>query len=209
MSPIPVSIAAEDALSEEVLRKLMSVANQTYAVGPAYVRSGFGYLRRSIRGFNNAARGTPFLVLTDLDQQVCAPTLIRDWLPVPANENLIFRVAVREVEAWLLADRPGIAGFLGVRVASVPCEVEDIPNPKEALINLARRSRRRSLREDIVPPVRSRRVQGPNYNGRLRSFVGAHWNPRHAASYSPSLARTLAKLDGFAPSWSTPAEDSE
>jgi len=37
-----------------------------------------------------------------------------------------------------------------------------------------------SLREDIVPPAGSRRIQGPNYNGRLAAFVREKRDPHLA-----------------------------
>ncbi len=159
---IPVNLAVEDALSESVLRKLLASANQHYAVGTCYSEGGFGYLKRTIGGFNHAARGTPFVVLTDLDNAKCAPSLIHDWLSESRHTNLLFRVAVREVEAWLLADRAAIATFLRVARARVSKSPESLPDPKRELIRLASHSRSRDIRDDIVPPRGSPRTQGPN-----------------------------------------------
>lgn len=103
MNPIPVNLAVEDELSEVVLRRLLADA-RCYAVGTVYGRRGNGYLRKTIVGWNRAARGCPFIVLTDLDNTRCAPSLIAEWLTVPKHPNLLFRIAVREVEAWLLSD---------------------------------------------------------------------------------------------------------
>jgi hypothetical protein len=99
MSTIPVNLAVEDELSDEVLRRLLQYTGRAYHIGATYGRSGFGYLRSTIRGWNRAARGVPFIVLTDLDTHTCPPILIRDWLAEPLNPNLLLRVAVREVEA--------------------------------------------------------------------------------------------------------------
>ncbi|HEX9971235.1 MAG TPA: hypothetical protein VGD14_04115 [bacterium] len=98
-----INLAFEDPLHEAVLRKIFSQFN--FAVGKCFSHGGYGYLKTKIQGFNNAARVTPFLVLTDLDQVECAPILIKEWLPVPKHPNLLFRVAVREVESWVLAHR--------------------------------------------------------------------------------------------------------
>jgi hypothetical protein len=154
-----------------------------------------------IRGFNNAAKGTPFLVLTDLDRILCAPELIRKWLREPLHPNLIFRVAVREVETWLLADGAGLAKFLGIGRILVPGDVDKVDNPKECLIDLARRSPRRDLRQDIVPPPGSTRKIGPNYNGRLISFVKGRWDLSAATLSSPSLERTVKAVTRFVPVW--------
>ena len=99
---IPLHLAVEDPLSEAVLRELLCQSGRPFAIGRCYQRGGFGYLRKTIQGFNNAAKGIPFAVLTDLDRYPCPMALIADWLRVPRHSNLLFRVAVHEVEAWIL-----------------------------------------------------------------------------------------------------------
>jgi len=101
MTGIPVDVAVEDELSEFIVLRLLAVAKPTYHVGVTYRRDGFGYLRRTINGWNAAARGKPFVVLTDLDDALCPADLIGEWLTSAPSPNLLFRVAVREVEAWL------------------------------------------------------------------------------------------------------------
>ncbi len=195
---IPINLAVEDDLSEAVLRRLLQTR---YAVGICYKRGGFGYLKKTIRGFNNASKGMPHIVLTDLDSGECAPALIEDWLPVPTHHNLLFRVAVREVESWVLADCDHFAKFIGIRKTLVPVNVDAIDEPKECLINLTRKSRKRDLREDIVPTEGSTAKQGPDYNGRLISFVKEFWNPYEAMHNSPSLERTIRAVENFQPGW--------
>jgi hypothetical protein len=113
---IPVNLATEDELSESVLRRLLAHADKGYSVGAAYGRRGFGYLRRTITGWNRAARFVPWVVLTDLDRGTCPAALIDEWLTEPKHPNLLLRVAVREVEAWLLADRSTFSGRSGPEV---------------------------------------------------------------------------------------------
>ncbi len=197
-SHIPINLAVEDDLSDAVLRKILPAR---YEVGVCYNRGGFDYLKRTIHGFNNASKGMPYLVLTNLDRVECAPKLIKEWLPIPIHHNLLFRVAVREVETWVLADRDRFAKFVGIRKALVPVDVDAINDPKECLINLANRSRKRELRDDIVPIEGSTAKQGPNYNGRLISFVEEFWNPHEAMHNSPSLERTIKAVENFRPKW--------
>ena len=104
MKPIPVNLATEDELSETVLLKVLKHLNR-FAVGNCYRRGGYGYLRKTISGWNGAARGIPFVLLTDLDDCECPQKLLETWLGTTRHPNLLFRVAVREVESWLLADR--------------------------------------------------------------------------------------------------------
>lgn len=194
---IPLHLVFEDTLSEIAMHKIVAGTNR-FTVGYSYSEGGFGYIKRNIRGFNEAARGCPFFVLTDLDSTHCAPTLIRDWLTVPKHENLIFRVAVREVEAWVLADIEGFSDFTGISRTNFHDNPEDIDNPKEELMRLIMKCRKRSLREDILPKDQFAKI-GPNYNGRLGEFVSTHWNIARAADRSDSLNRALQLLNEFEP----------
>ena len=114
--------------------------------------------------------------------------------------------AVREVEAWLLADAARLGRFLGVPAARIPLSPDTLRNPKQEMVNLARRSRSRSIREDLVPRPEGGRQVGPAYTSRLIEFVqGAAngWRPavvpclrkgEVAAGASNSLARCLRSL---------------
>lgn len=201
MSPIPVNLAIEDELSESVLRTLLRYVDREYFVGTAYGRQGFGYLRKTAPGWNVGARGVPFVLLTDLDDHACPSALIQQWLNAPLHPNLIFRVAVREVEAWLLADRANIARFLSVPQTRVPLTCDDLIDPKRELIGLARRSRSRDIRDRIAPRIDSTAQQGPDYNGCLTAFVRNGWDIPSACAVSPSLARTVHRLIAFIPTW--------
>jgi len=176
-------------------------SGREFAVGQCFQRGGFGYLKNRIKGFNQAAKGIPFLVLTDLDQSPCPPALIAEWLPVDRQANLLFRVAVHQVESWVLADQEAFSKFLGIRKALVPARPDEIVHAKEVLIALARNSRKRELRRDIVPPDGSTRKQGPVYNGRLSWFVQEHWSLVRASRNSPSLMRTRKAIQEFQPSY--------
>src|SRR5271165_1927229 len=151
MSPIPIKLATGDELREVGLRRVLHGVRRGYQVGTAYRRGGFGYLRKTVHGWNRAARGVPFLLLTDLDSWECPRSLIDSWLLEPQQANLLFRVAVREVEAWLLADSENLGAFLGVAPSSVPSQPEILNDPKGALIDLARKSRSANLRDRLVP----------------------------------------------------------
>jgi hypothetical protein len=202
MSPIPVHLAVEDDLSEIVIRRLLVDTGRAYAIGIVFGRGGFGYLKTTANNWNAAAAaGTPILLLTDLDQHPCPSDLIRDWLDNEPHANLLFRIAVREIESWLLADREGFANFLRISAANIPLQPDQVPDPKRTLVNLARRSRSRTLRESIAPRVGSTAVQGPDYNGCLIEFVRNQWSREAAVERSPSLKRTWEKMMTFEPDW--------
>lgn len=190
---IPANAVVEDLLSEIVLRRL---AEPRFAIGTVYGRRGVGYIASQIRAFNNAARGAPWIVLADLDNNACAPGLIRNWLPNGPNPNLILRIAVREVEAWLLADAATFAQMLGIAAHLVPTQPENLPDPKRALIATCRHSRRRELRKDVLPRHPSD-AQGPGYNERVGQFVNSAWQPGVARRSAPSLDRAMNALASF------------
>jgi hypothetical protein len=77
--------------------------------------------------------------------------------------------------------------------------VDDIIDPKQFLINLARRSRYKELREAIVPRSGSSAQQGPDYNGALITYVNDHWDVETAALNSPSLQKMINALVSYNP----------
>jgi hypothetical protein len=201
MNPIPVNLAVEDEISETILRILITRLGRRYCIGTIYRRGGFGYLRRTIHGWNRAAKSCPFIVLTDLDDHACPQALIQQWLPVPKHPNLLFRVAVREVESWLLGDTVNLAQYLGCSPKIMPENPDMLADPKQYLIDIARKSRFFNIRASIVPRVHSTAKQGPNYNGCLAAFVTQKWDISAAMEKSPSLSRTVTRLHHFAPVW--------
>jgi hypothetical protein len=201
MCAIPINLAIEDELSEAVARHLLEHANRQYAIGAAYGQTGFGYLRNTIRGWNRAARGIPFMVLTDLDRYPCPAALIQDWLAEPLSPNLLLRVAVREVEAWLLADNTNLAQFLNVPERRLPKDPDTLTDAKATLIHLAGESRTRDVRVRIAPRIGSTAKQGREYNASLSEFVRSSWDVAAAQARSPSLNRAVQRLATFTPIW--------
>lgn len=190
---IEVQVAVEGRLDEAVVRRLLLACDAR----PGLVRGkrGRGYVLTRFRGYNESARyGRLWFVLVDLDRSPdCAPELVADALPEPA-EGMCFRVAVREVEAWLLADRAGFAKWAGVRTSLIPDDVEAIARPKERLVDIVRESSRRERREALVPHPDSGRVAGPAYTSVLTEFVATDWDIEAAARAAPSLARAIRCL---------------
>ena len=202
MRPIPINIAVEDLLSEAEAKRLLADSGKEFSVGVVYNRGGFGYLKKTVRGWNNAAKGVPFFLLTDLDADACASALMASWLPNSIHPNLIFRVAVREVESWLLADRTNFSNFLGIAKAKLPEWPDELPDPKATLVGLASKSSRSQIKARIVPRPKSTAKQGRDYNECLCEFVMAKWSPNEADLNSPSLSRCRRRLAEFLPTWS-------
>ncbi len=191
----PFVLVVEDALSEAVLCKMM--ATSSLAIEGVICTRGNDQIRQGIAKFKNASNVLPHVVLTDLDRYPCAPALLEDWGATDLPPRLLFRIAVREVEAWLLADREGVAHFLQIPLTKLPLYPELEGDPKQALINLARKSRNKKLKSEIVPAAGSRVPIGPLYNPRMIEFARDHWDILRASENSESLGRAMKRISEF------------
>jgi len=198
MTPVsvPVSVLVEGDIDEAVARRLLHQAGLT--CGTVYGKKGKRYLLDRLGKYNQAARFSAWLVLVDLNRDaVCAPDFVRDNLTYP-TPCIRFRVAVRGVEAWLLADAERLASFLGVARSGIPSNPDAQNDPKGALVRIARRSQRKQLRQDMVPRPGSGAAVGPGYTSRIKEFVTVsdhRWRPEVAAQHSDSLRRCIASLE--------------
>jgi hypothetical protein len=194
--PIVISGAVEGLLDEAIVRRLVEELGVT--PGSVYGKYGKAFLREKIDAYNQAARFAPWVVIVDLDHDAdCAPPFRESWLPNPA-QYMCFRVAVREIEAWLVADRNHLAKFLSVGASRIPQDPEALDNPKRTMVDIAKFSRRRDIREDMVPQPDSGRKVGPAYTSRLIEFVRdpkRGWQPSVAAESSDSLNRCIHRLE--------------
>lgn len=194
-----ISGAVEGLVDETVIRRLVREAGGS--LDRVYGRNGKTHLKRDLGGYNHAAQHAPWVVAVDLDHDAeCAPPFCREWLPRPAT-HMCFRVAVREIEAWLLADREHLARYLSVATLRVPPNPETLDDPKQTMVNLARNSRRRDIREDMVPRQNSGRTVGPAYSSRLIEFVETEWRPEVAARQADSLRRCRERLRELISNW--------
>ena len=107
------------------------------------------------------------------------------------------RVAVRAVEAWLMADRQSFATFLGVGVKRIPREPDQVADPKHAVVELARESSKRVIREGLVPSEAGGRRIGPAYTDEMIQYVRRRWSPSRARAASSSLARAFERCETF------------
>lgn len=189
-----VNIATEDELSEAVAVRLVTEAFGNGKIGNRLGRKGNGYLRINLPRFRQMANREPVLILTDLDNTNCAPTLLQQWSAGQAfPENLLLRVSVRETEAWLLADRAGMANLLGISQNKIPVDPESLPDPKRFLLGLAQNAKR-AVRSELIVAKGAVASQGLGYNRLLSSFVLSDWQLEDAANSSVSLSKAVARL---------------
>jgi len=196
---IPINLAIEDELSENTLRRILKQSGRNFYICNCFGRQGKGFLSKRRDVFYNASKGSPFVLLVDLNNKECAPLLVKEWYPYGVHNNLIFRIAIREVESWLFAHKDAFANFLGVNKRLIPENPDDVINPKKLLIEIASKSRNRELREAIVPNIRSTAKVGPDYNGALLKFVQYFWDVNVAKNHSPSLRKAFNAILNFQP----------
>lgn len=202
-----LSGAVEGPSDEAVWNRLASRVD--VIVHRIQIQNGKTNLRRALPGYNAAAVRAPWLVLVDLDQEFdCSAALVADWLTAPST-FMRLRVVVRAIEAWLLADDERFSAFFAVRRTSIPGAPDNLPDPKQSLLNLVAQSKRTAVRDDMVPRPGSGRRVGAAYTSRLIEFAQSEemgWRPEVAAKRSPSLARCLKRLNeaiDTAPEWQT------
>lgn len=158
-------------------------------------KGGWDTFWRECARYNEAARHAgPILGLADLEQEPCPSGLIANHLPAGRQPGFVVRIAERMIESWLLADRTRLSAYLRVSAARISGDPETYPHPKQALVDIARHSSRRDVREDIVPEEGSKGIVGRGYTLRLGEFVRRHWMPLDAQRNSPSLARAITAI---------------
>lgn len=97
-----------------------------------------------------------------------------------------------------MADRQNFADLLEIPVNRVPVSPDDLLDPKQALLNLAREGSG-VIRSDLLPQRGSIASQGLGYNRRLGEFVSNQWNLIGAAANSNSLSRAVVRLQELTP----------
>ena len=189
---LPVSYVVEGLVDAAAIKRLIVIAG--LQPGVEFITNGKRNLDRRISGFNHAARHTPWIAVRDLNHDAdCPPNLIERLLPEP-SEFMCFRIAVREIESWFLADSEGISRFLSVPKSRLPNNPEHLFDPKLELVNLARRSRRREVRSGIVPEQGSDRSVGPGYTDMMVEFASTHWSLEAAMENADSFRRAYNRL---------------
>ncbi len=194
--PVFISGAVEGASDEPVFRRI--VEQRGGVVHRLQVQNGKSGLKRALPGYNAAARHSPWLVLVDLDRDFpCPGALVANWLPAP-SEHMCLRVAVRQIEAWLLADAERFASFFAVRRGAIPANPDGLEDAKQVVLDLVTSSRRSAIRQDMAPRTGSGRRVGPAYTSRLIEFVtnpSEGWRVDVAMLNSRSLQKCIARLD--------------
>lgn len=190
-----VYLAAEDVPGLAVGRRLVA-EQRVLSVYRVKLGFGFGNLKKKAPDYDQMGKnGFPVLMLTDLDTAPCPSGKIHGWLGHKPSRGFLFRICVREVEAWLLADREAMAEFLKIKEEQVPDAPEALTDPKATLIKLAQKAPRK-IRIGMTPqgsaPI------GPDYNDLLSGFISDRWSITRASDRAPSLVRARRRVADLA-----------
>lgn len=196
MIPKLVTIAVEGPSDVPVVAKILAGAGLTINV--IHGRGGKGVIDSSLNGYNRAAAYSPWLVLRDLDSDASCAAELRLSLLGTESKWMRFRIPVRAMEAWLLADTEQISRFLRVKSSLVPPDPDGLSDPKGALVNLARKSPIAALREDMVPAEGMTGRVGRGYVSRVSGFATDRWRPDVAMTRSDSLKRCIRRVQELA-----------
>ncbi len=191
-----IHLIVEGQLELPVGRKL--IGHCGHSAGMEDPLRGCGNIRRKAYKYAPLVMsGDGVLVLTDFMDSGCAcvpQALIEYRAESVRHRAFLYRFAVPELESWLLADAAGLSNFLRIARSKIPDQPEELSDPKRTLVNLARSSKKRAVREALVPPEGSSGVVGRLYVPMLSEFVESFWNIDAAVQKAPSLARCVSRL---------------
>ncbi len=199
----PIAIATEDQLSEAIALRLISDITTPHFIQHKLGRKGNGYLRSKMNSWYQMAQQQVMVVLTDLDRANCLVEFRDQWLVAEPPKNLLLRIAVREVESWVLADHVAMRELIGAK-GVLPGAPDELADPKQSLLKLAK-SAPKQIREDLLKTINGNLAQGLGYNARLTAWVHSEWCPQRAAERSPSLARARLRLNEVVGAFALPA----
>ena len=206
-----VFIVGEDTACKAVIRRIIAFcANAKHTpiqILPQQFPVRGGGIKNKIKNFNKLSVHTPVILLTDLDNNICPPMFITALLDGDRkNENFVLSIAVDEVEAWLLADREGIARYFDISIERIPfpskitmqgrVEKTEISCPCKTslyfVLQILPYSRNKTLIKQLTP--RKGAVKGPEYNIGMTPFIQNHWNIEAAMKNSDSLAGMINRI---------------
>jgi hypothetical protein len=195
-----IYLSGEDEVAEALARRCVErvLPELTFqSIRPR--QGGIDGVIEKFPSYLDTSRNYPFFVMIDLDRKECPPSARADLLTkhniTDLPRQFILSIVKRESEAWLLGDSDGIAEYLGIPDQGITGNPEELPDPKGAIIQLAKTSPR--YRDEICPDAKGDAKVGPGFNFRLTEFVKRQWNIETAAKRSPTIMRTLERLNNL------------
>ncbi len=192
--------AFEDSVSEAVAIKLIKQEKIGCELKKLGTRGGGrSPILAHINKYNQMSKISPVILFIDLDKDECAPSLmvnypIRDKQP---PNKLQVRIAVREVESWLLADKQGIEIYFGIPQNAIPHNPEELDDPKQELLNLIKGKSNADFKREMLP--NGKVISGSEYNNYLTDFINTAWDSTRACANADSLDRAIKGIQQITP----------
>lgn len=189
-----ILVVGEDALCCAMGERLVAAALPGWSLANTSIDTrGITKLLKDIPRYVRYAKHVqPVLCVADTDGR-CPVDLVSQSLPADVGDKFLLRFAVSEAECWLLSDRKGASEFFSVSIANIPRDPGSLPDAKTEVLRLARRSRMRTIREEVVSSSDINK-RGTGYNLHLIRFARESWEVQRAVAHSASLAKALQRL---------------
>lgn len=200
-------IVGEDDATKTIIKKILEYCGGVDIITELPVRGG--RIKEFIRNYNNLSFTSPVILLTDLDNNSCAPEFIRKLGIETRNVDFVVNIAVDEAEAWLMADRDNFAKYFQIDISTIPQssrirmngprEVTELDFPYKSSLYLTRQimptSRNQILKEQMIPVDGA--VKGKEYNSAIKPFITDSWNIDIARTNSDSLNRMIVRIQNL------------
>lgn len=169
-----------------------------------------GQIKQQMNKFNTLSNAFPVILLTDLDNAYCAPSLIQSWNIENKSDKFILNIAVDEAEAWLMADRENFSKYFQVSIDTIPSSHQtkmmgrtwntemDFPCKSSFFLtrNIIPNSQSEVIKKQMLPEQGA--VKGKEYNVAMTPFIKQYWNVENAMKNSDSLKRMVERLKSLA-----------
>lgn len=203
-------IVGEDAVTIHVLHRIIAFCAEikhieTNIIAEFPVRGG--QIKEAIANYNKLALVAPVILLTDLDDVLCAPTLINRLLNgVKKNKAFVINIAVDEAEAWLMADRIGFAEYFNIDINALPMSVQTRQGGRNYCTEMDFQCKSsydftHRILQTCTNPVLIKQLQpqkgatkGPEYNSVIIPFIQKKWDINAAKLNSNSLDRMIKRI---------------
>ncbi len=206
-----VFISGEDDATRAVIRRLVSDYNPKLHIIQSLPARG-SEIKSKISSFNELARQYPIILLTDLDDDPCAPIGKTNLLNgITQSSGFVINIACDEVEAWLMADTEGFAYYFGIPLTEMPKFLPQKMQGRKPLSEislnvksswhfthqLAHLSTKSDVRAQVSVPLNDKTCKGKEYNTAVVPFIEKVWKPETGRLVSDSLNRMINRIQGL------------
>jgi len=204
-----VYIVGEDEATKEIIKKVLVYCSTSFEIILELPARG-SQIKQKISNFNILSETYPVVLLMDLDDQDCAPIVLRQFFSdEEKGDNFILNIANDEAEAWLMADRTSFSEYFRVPIELIP-EPTKIRNKKEFYFEMIfpykssyymvkeiiPNSRIKEFKDQMIPQNGAKK--GREYNSALTPFIINNWNIDNARMNSDSLNRMIYRIEKLA-----------